>query len=87
MMDLIFYITLAPTGEGVTGRGITVLDNVKTISNDKAAELLDMHPHRLYRLAREGKVPHIRLGRSVRYRVSALLEWMEEQEKEALKDA
>lgn len=64
-----------------------MLDNVKTISNDKAADLLDMHPDRLYRLAREGKVPHIRLGRSVRYRVSALLKWMEEQEQRVLKDA
>lgn len=63
-----------------------MLDQVKTVSNKEAAEILNMHPDRLYRLAREGKVPHIRLGRSVRYRVSALLEWMRRQEQEALKN-
>lgn len=60
---------------------------IKTIGHKEAAELLAVHPDRLYRLVREGVVPHIRLGRSVRYRVAALAEWMDEQERQAVEGA
>lgn len=63
-----------------------VSEDLQTIGHKEAARLLQIHPDRLYRLARAGQIPCIRLGRSIRYRVSALREWMEQQEKEAVKN-
>lgn len=58
-----------------------------TVGADDAARLLGVNKHTLYRWAREGTVPAIRLGGSVRFRVATLVEWMEAQERRAVGDA
>jgi len=59
-----------------------------TVGADEAARLLGVNKHTLYRWAREGTVPCIRIGKAVRFRVATLLEWMEQQERQsATKDS
>lgn len=41
-----------------------------------AAHLLTLHPVTLLRWSREGRVPHIRLGRRVMFRTSELNSWL-----------
>lgn len=45
------------------------------ISATEASELLGIHPVTLLRWAREGRVPHRRLGRKVTFRASELDSW------------
>lgn len=45
------------------------------ISAAEAAQLLGIHPVTILRWAREGRVPHVRLGRKVKFRVSELNSW------------
>jgi excisionase family DNA binding protein len=45
------------------------------ISAAEAAQLLGVHPVTILRWARKGRVPHLRLGRKVKFRVSALNSW------------
>ena len=45
------------------------------ISAAEAAQLLGIHPVTILRWAREGRVPHLRLGRKVKFRVSELNSW------------
>src|SRR5260370_6529985 len=40
-----------------------------------AARLLSLHPVTLLRWAREGRIPHLRLGRKVMFRASELSSW------------
>jgi len=47
------------------------------IAAPEAGELLGVHPVTLLRWAREGMVPHSRLGRCVRFRASELNDWYE----------
>jgi len=45
--------------------------------NDKqAGELLGLHPKTLQRLARQGEIPAIRIGRYWRYRATELNAWI-----------
>ena len=46
------------------------------ISAATAAEMLNLHPVTLLRWAREGRVPHHRLGRRVVFRLSELDKWL-----------
>jgi excisionase family DNA binding protein len=46
------------------------------ISAAEASQLLDLHPVTLLRWAREGRIPHRRLGRRVVFRVSELDRWL-----------
>jgi excisionase family DNA binding protein len=46
------------------------------ISAVDAGQLLDLHPVTLLRWAREGRIPHRRLGRRVVFRVSELEKWL-----------
>jgi nitrogen PTS system EIIA component len=41
------------------------------------ATVLRLHPRTLWRWAREGTVPHVRLGGTVRFRQAAILAWYE----------
>jgi excisionase family DNA binding protein len=45
------------------------------LSSVGAARLLNLHPVTLLRWAREGRVPHLRLGRKVMFRASELNSW------------
>jgi excisionase family DNA binding protein len=46
------------------------------ISAVDAGQLLDLHPVTLLRWAREGRIPHRRLGRRVVFRISELDKWL-----------
>jgi excisionase family DNA binding protein len=47
------------------------------ISAVEAGELLGIHPVTVLRWAREGRVPHRRLGRKIKFRKSELDKWQE----------
>lgn len=57
------------------------IDPLETLTVKQAAQLLHIHPDRLYREIAAGKLPVLRLGRSVRIRRVALLRWCEAVEK------
>jgi excisionase family DNA binding protein len=40
-----------------------------------ASRLLNLHPVTILRWAREGRIPHVRLGRKVMFRASELNSW------------
>ncbi len=46
-----------------------------------AAELLKCSRETVYRMARDGSIPFFRVGRNLRFRRRALLEWAAEQER------
>lgn len=58
-------------------------EELQTLTVPEAAELLRLNKVRLYALIRIGKIPAIRLGRSVRIRLRALRQWMEQNEQQA----
>lgn len=45
------------------------------ISAAETGRLLGIHPVTVLRWAREGRVPHMRLGRRIKFRVSDLNSW------------
>jgi excisionase family DNA binding protein len=50
------------------------------LTNQQAAEILQIHPKTLQKLARAGEVPSIRIGRYWRYRASSIEQWITENE-------
>jgi excisionase family DNA binding protein len=46
------------------------------IKADRAAELLKLHPKTVKKLAQEGKLPGMKIGRVWRFRESSLDAWM-----------
>jgi excisionase family DNA binding protein len=48
---------------------------------EDVAERLRMRPDFVYALCRRKQIPHVRLGRSVRFRPEAIARWLEEQER------
>ena len=61
-------------------------EQLQTVNVTRAAEILGVHPWTLYRWVREGKIPAVKLGRSVRFRVTTLEEWLRQKEQEATKN-
>jgi len=51
------------------------------LTPQQAAELLAISPRKLWALTASGEIPHIRIGRSVRYSVDDLREWIEHKKK------
>jgi len=47
------------------------------LSDVQAGELLGLHPKTVQRLARNGELPAVRIGRYWRYRASALNQWID----------
>ena len=47
----------------------------------QAAEALAISPRKLWAMTASGEIPHVRLGRSVRYPVANLEQFIEEQRK------
>jgi excisionase family DNA binding protein len=50
------------------------------LSAVEVCQLLKLHPVTLLRWAREGRVPHLRLGRRVLFRLSQLNVWLTSNE-------
>jgi excisionase family DNA binding protein len=53
------------------------------LTAEQAAELLAVPPSWLLAQARAGKIPHVRLGRYVRFSADELAAWVEEQHRTA----
>jgi excisionase family DNA binding protein len=49
----------------------------------QVADWLALSKARVYELAREGDIPHLPIGRAVRFRRSSVLEWLEAIERHA----
>jgi len=47
------------------------------LDSDEAAALLKIHPKTLQRLARNGEICGVQIGKLWRFRVSALNEWLD----------
>lgn len=52
----------------------------ETLTAKEAAEILGLSAWTLYDLARQRKVPHIRVGRRVLFRKESLLSWLSDLE-------
>jgi excisionase family DNA binding protein len=52
---------------------------VNLLTVQEAAEVLKVKPRWIYRMAREGTLPSVRLGRQVRIDEAALQRWVEER--------
>ena len=50
---------------------------VKMLRASAVAEILDLPLNRVYALARDGVIPHARVGRSIRFNSTALAQWLE----------
>lgn len=49
------------------------------LSDSQAGKLLGLHPKTVQRLARQGELPAVRIGRYWRFRASALNAWIDLQ--------
>ncbi len=49
---------------------------MKVLLAGEVAELLKVPVPRVYELAREGRIPHVRIGRQVRFRQEAMEAWL-----------
>ena len=47
----------------------------------QAAEALSISPRKLWAMTASGEIPHLRIGRSVRYPVDELQRWIDDQTK------
>jgi excisionase family DNA binding protein len=56
----------------VTGRLLTA---------PQVSEVLALPVDHVYRLVREGRIPHLRFGRTVRFRAEAVQRWLEAEER------
>ena len=52
----------------------------RLLDAEAVAEQLRMRVDFIYRLAREGRIPHLRFGRTLRFRAEAIDQWLQEQE-------
>ncbi len=51
--------------------------NGKLLRVDEVAQLLDLRRHRVYELARANILPHVRLGRQIRFSAEKIQEFIE----------
>src|SRR4051812_5160825 len=81
-----------PWGTSVCSRDIGVVDGQLSFGDElrgrdevlvagEVAELLRVTPAWVYAETRANRLPHVRLGRYVRYRKSAILAWLDAEEK------
>jgi len=58
----------------------TSADSIRLlITASEAARLLAISPRKLWGLTASGEVPHVRIGRSVRYPLADLQVWVQQQ--------
>ena len=51
------------------------------LTPQQAAEALAISPRKLWGMTASGQIPHVRLGRSVRYSLDDLRAWIDEKKK------
>ncbi len=69
--------TLAHQVEETSGNGRDQILKIGEVAN-----LLRIPESSLYRLAEDGRIPCLKVGKHWRFRMSTLTRWMEDQEKE-----
>lgn len=42
----------------------------------QVAEKLQLRPHRVYDLVREGRIPHVRIGKQIRFSMDQIDAWL-----------
>ena len=47
----------------------------------QTAKILAISPRKLWSLTNSGQIPHVRIGRSVRYSIDDLIEWIDGQKR------
>jgi excisionase family DNA binding protein len=52
----------------------------RLLTVDDIAQLIGMRADYVYALARRGEIPHLRFGRTVRFRNESIERWLQEQE-------
>jgi excisionase family DNA binding protein len=57
---------------------------MRTLLADEIAQMLRVPKGRVYELARQGKLPAIRIGRLVRFREETVAAWLAELENESV---
>lgn len=61
---------------------LTSADQPEVLTAEQVAVLLQIKAEQVYRLARHGDLPCVRIGRLVRFRRSTVLSWLAEHESE-----
>jgi excisionase family DNA binding protein len=56
----------------------------RLLTAEDVAGRIGMTPAFVYKLCREGRIPHLRFGRSIRFRWESVERWMDEQENAAI---
>ena len=56
---------------------VSVLTFEQLLDSDEAAALLKIHPKTLQKMARNGEITGVQVGRLWRFRASVLNEWLE----------
>jgi len=51
----------------------------RLLTASEVAHALGMHPTRVYREAKAGRIPHVRIGRRVRFDEDELRAWLHER--------
>ena len=49
--------------------------NTPWLNAEELAKLFKVTPHRVYDLVREDRIPHIRIGRQIRFSPEAIEQW------------
>jgi len=68
-------------------RAQAVLSQDRLLDVNEAAALLGLQPSTLYQWAYQRRIPVVKLGRALRFRMSALLRLIEGSERPALSDS
>jgi excisionase family DNA binding protein len=55
------------------------------LNAEQVAERIGMTTDFVYRLAREKRIPHLKFGRTLRFRAEAIEDWIEKQEQEQVR--
>jgi excisionase family DNA binding protein len=58
-----------------------ILQDLELLNPEQAAKLFGVSKRHIYSLAADGKIPAIKLGKTLRFRPSTLLAWIQAQEK------
>lgn len=57
-----------------------MIDQENLMSPQELAEMLGVSPNWVYRAAHRGEIPHLQLGRHIRFVRASISEWIERQE-------
>lgn len=52
------------------------------ITAQEVADMIGVHVQWVYKETRRGRIPHIRLGRAIRYRPESIEQWLADSERQ-----